>query len=99
VQAASSGSKTKAPGSAGGYLLLFGLAPEMISNVFDAGQGIGIIEAVLLWSPIQMVLPWLSAIILDARFEYSFVLNALTGFLPVLGLVTWLFGQLVGRFE
>jgi hypothetical protein len=80
-------------------VILFGLAPEMISNVFDAGQGIGIMEAVLLWSPIQMVLPWLGAIILDARFEYSFVLNALTGFLPVLGLVAWLFGRFVGWFE
>jgi hypothetical protein len=32
----------------------------------------------------------------DAGFEVSFVLNALTGFLPILGLVAWLLGRLVG---
>ena len=78
-------------------VILFGLAPEMVSNVFDAGQGIGIMELVLLWSPIQMIWPGIVAIILDADSEYFFVLNALTGFLPILGLVAWLLGQLVGR--
>ena len=77
-------------------VVLFGLAPEMVSNARDAGQGIGIIEAVLLWSPIQMIWPGIGAIIDDAGFEVSFVLNALTGFLPILGLVAWLLGQLVG---
>jgi hypothetical protein len=77
-------------------VILFGLAPEMVSNVFDAGQGIGIMEAMLLSSPIQMICPWLGAIILDANFEVSFVLNALTGVLPTVGLVAWLLGQLVG---
>jgi hypothetical protein len=76
-------------------LILFGLTPEMISSAFDAGQGIGITEAVLLSSPIQMIWPWLGTIILDARFEYSFVLMALTGFLPTIGLVAWLSGQFV----
>jgi hypothetical protein len=78
-------------------VVLFGLAPEMVSNARDAGQGIGIIEAVLLWSPIQTILPGIFAIVDAAGFEYSFVLNALTGFLPILGLVAWLLGQLVGR--
>ena len=78
-------------------VVLFGLAPEMISNARDAGQGIGIIEAVMLWSPIQTILPGIFAIVDAAGFEYSFVLNALTGFLPILGLVAWLLGQLVGR--
>lgn len=78
-------------------LVLFGLAPEMVSNARDAGQGIGIIEAVLLWSPIQMILPGIYAIVDAAGFEYSFVLNALTGFLPILGLVAWLLGRLVGE--
>jgi hypothetical protein len=74
-------------------VVLFGLAPEMVSNARDAGQGIGIIEAVLLWSPIQMIWP---AIISDAGFEVEFVLNALTGLLPTLGLIAWLLGQLAG---
>jgi len=77
-------------------VVLFGLAPEMVSNARDAGQGIGIIEAVLLWSPIQTILPGIFAIVDAAGFEYSFVLNALTGFLPILGLVAWLLGQLIG---
>jgi hypothetical protein len=37
------------------------------------------------------------AIVDAAGFEYSFLFNALTGFLPILGLVAWLLGQLVGR--
>jgi hypothetical protein len=77
-------------------IVLFGLAPEMVSNARDAGQGIGIIEAVLLWSPIQTILPGIFAIVDAAGFEYSFVLNALTGLLPTVGLVAWLLGQLVG---
>jgi len=75
-------------------VILFGLAPEMVSNARDAGQGIGIIEAVLLWSPIEMIWPGIDAIIDHAGFEYWFVLHALTGFLPILGLVAWLSGQL-----
>lgn len=77
-------------------IVLFGLASEMISNARDAGQGIGIIEAVLLWSPLQTIVPGIFAIVDAAGFEYSFVLNALTGFLPMLGLVAWLLGRLVG---
>lgn len=78
-------------------LVLFGLAPEMISNAFDAGQGIGIIEAVLLWPPIAMIWPGLASLIIDADTSLTFVLMALTGVLPTLGLVTWLAGRLVGR--
>ncbi len=77
--------------------VLFGLAPEMISSARDAGQGIGVMEAVLLWSPIQTIFPGMFAIVDAAGFEYSFLLNALTRFLPILGLVAWLLGQLVGR--
>ena len=51
-------------------VVLFGLAPEMVSNARDAGQGIGIIEAMLLWSPIQMIWPGIDAIIDDAGFKY-----------------------------
>jgi hypothetical protein len=78
-------------------VVLFGLAPEMVSNARDAGQGIGIIEAVLLRSPIEAIFPGIFAIVDAAGFEYSFVLNALTGFLPILGLVAWLLGQFAGR--
>jgi hypothetical protein len=78
-------------------LVLFGLAPEMISSAFDAGQGIGIIEAVLLWPPIAMIWPGLASIIIDADTALMFVLMALTGFLPNLGLMAWLVGRLVGR--
>jgi hypothetical protein len=78
-------------------VVLFGLAPEMVSNARDAGQGIGIIEALLLWSPVQTILPGIFVAVDAAGFEYWFVLSALTGFLPILGLVGWLLGQLAGR--
>lgn len=78
-------------------VVLFGLASEMLSNARDAGQGIGIVQAMLLWSPIQTIVPGLFTIIDAAGFEYSYVLNALTGFLPLLGLGAWLLGRLVGR--
>jgi hypothetical protein len=76
-------------------LVLFGLAPEMVSSAFDAGQGIGIIEAALFWSPIAMIWPGIASIIIDADTDFTFVLMALTGFLPILGLMAWLVGQLV----
>ena len=77
--------------------ILFGLAPEMISSAFDSGQGIGIIEAALFWSPLSMIWPGLASIIIDADTDFMFVLMALTGFLPILGLIAWLMGQLAGR--
>jgi hypothetical protein len=77
-------------------VVLFGLAPEMVSSAFDSGQGIGVIEAVLLWSPIAMIWPGIASIIFDADIAFAFVLMALTGFLPILGLIAWLVGQLVG---
>jgi len=78
-------------------LVLFGLAPEMVSSAFDSGQGIGIIEAMLLWPPIAMIWPGLASIIIHADTAFMFVLMALTGFLPILGLMAWLLGRLVGR--
>jgi hypothetical protein len=77
-------------------VVLFGLAPEMVSSAFDRGQGIGVIEAELLWSPISMIWPGITSIIFGAGIAFMFVLMALTGFLPILGLIAWLAGQLVG---
>ena len=77
-------------------VILFGLAPEMVSTARDAGQGIGIIQAMLLLSPILMIWPGLDSIIDDAGSKYWFVLHALTGFLPILGLAAWLSGHLAG---
>jgi hypothetical protein len=77
--------------------VLFGLAPEMISSAFDAGQGIGIIEAMLLWPPIAMIVPGIASMIIDAGTSSMFLLMALTGLLPTLGLVAWLVGQFAGR--
>lgn len=77
--------------------VLFGLAPEMISSAFDAGQGIGIIEAMLLWPPIAMIVPGIASMIIDAGTSSMFLLMALTGLLPTLGLMAWLMGQFAGR--
>ena len=77
-------------------VMLFALAPTMISGAFDAGQGIGVIESLFLWSPIQMI-PGIDAVMLDAPFEVFFILGALTGFLPLVGLIAWLLGQFAGR--
>ena len=77
--------------------VLFALAPEMVSSARDAGQGIGIIEAVLLWSPIATIVPCVASIIIDADTAWMSVLMALAGFLPLLGLMAWLLGQFAGR--
>ena len=77
-------------------LILFGLAPEMLSTAYDAGQGIGIVQAVLLWSPLMMV-PGLGSIVLNASTDYWLIVAALTGILPLLGFVAWLLAQLAGR--
>jgi hypothetical protein len=77
--------------------VLFALAPEMVSSARDAGQGIGIIEAVLLWSPIAAIVPGVASMIIDADTALMSVLMALAGFLPVLGLMAWLLGQFAGR--
>jgi hypothetical protein len=77
-------------------VVLFALAPEMISSAFDSGQGVGVIEAALLWSPIAVVWPGIASIIIDADTAFMFVLMVLTGFLPILGLIAWLVGQPVG---
>jgi len=44
-----------------------------------------------------MIWPGLASLIIDADTSLMFVLMALTGVLPTLGLVTWVAGRLVGR--
>jgi hypothetical protein len=77
--------------------VLFALAPEMLSTARDAGQGIGIVEAVLLWSPLAAMVPGVASLIIDAGTAWMSVLMALAGFLPMLGLMAWLLGQFAGR--
>ena len=68
-------------------VLLFSLAPTMVSNVFDAGQGIGIVEAML-------ILPF--ALIFDPDSGIGLVISALIAPIPFLGMIGWLVGQFVG---
>lgn len=77
-------------------VLLFSLAWEMVSNAFDAGQGIGIIEAMLILPVIALILPGPFPGIFDAGFGIGFVLSALAAPIPFLGLTGWLAGQLIG---
>jgi hypothetical protein len=77
-------------------VLLFGLAPTMVSNVFDAGQGIGVIEAMLTLPILAMIWPGPAPGIFDAGFGIGFVISTLTAPIPLLGLIGWLAGQLIG---
>jgi hypothetical protein len=77
-------------------VLLFSLAWTMVANVFDAGQGIGIIEAVLILPIIGMIWPGPAPRIFDAGFGIGFVVSALTAPIPFLGLIGWLGGQWIG---
>src|SRR5215510_3220475 len=78
-------------------VLLFSLAWTMVSNVFDAGQGIGVIEVMLIFPIIAMILPGPASGILDAGFGIGFVISALTAPIPFLGLIGWLGAQSMGR--
>jgi hypothetical protein len=78
-------------------VLLFSTAWEMVSNVFDAGQGIGVIEAMLILPIIAMILPGPFPSILDTGSGIGFVISALTAPLPFLGLIGWLGGQWIGE--
>jgi hypothetical protein len=77
-------------------VLLFSLAWTMVSNVFDAGQGIGVIEAMLILPITAMIWPDPAPSIFDAGFGIAFVISALTAPIPFLGLIGWLVGQLIG---
>jgi len=72
---------------------LFFLAPEMVSNVFDAGQGIGVVQA-MLSMPV-----WFGPYpkFLDPDSVIGFLVFAPLAPMPFLGLVGWLAGQFVGR--
>jgi hypothetical protein len=77
-------------------ILLFSTAWTMVSNVFDAGQGIGIIEAMLILPIIALIWSGPAPGIFDAGFGIAFVISALTAPIPILGLIGWLVGQLIG---
>lgn len=71
---------------------LFFLAPEMVSNVVDAGQGIGVVEA-MLSMPV-----WFGPYpkFLDPDSGIGTLLFGLLAPIPVLGLIGWLAGQFIG---
>ena len=73
-------------------VLLFSLAPTMVANVFDAGQGIGIVEAMLIFPIVAMILP-----IFDPDTGIGLVISVFTAPIPLLGLSGWLPGRLMGR--
>ncbi|HEX5213075.1 MAG TPA: hypothetical protein VFW22_15225 [Pseudolabrys sp.] len=78
-------------------ILLFSLAWTMVSTAFDAGQGIGIIEAVL--SVPMFMLFWSGPFpdIFNPESGVGFVTSTLLAPIPVLGLTGWLAGRLMGR--
>jgi hypothetical protein len=71
---------------------LFFLAPDMISNVFDAGQGIGIIQAIL-----SMPL-WFGSYpgFLDPSSGIGRLVFAPLAPIPLSGLIVWIAAQLIG---
>jgi hypothetical protein len=75
-------------------VLLFSTAGEMVSGAFDAGQGIGVIEAMVIFPIIAMIWPGP----LPGFFDDGLgsVISALTAPMPVLGLIGWLAGRFVG---
>jgi hypothetical protein len=68
---------------------LFFLAPEMVSNVFDAGQGIGVIQAMLsmpLWYPD----------FLGPDSGIGLLVFAPLAPIPFSGLIGWIAGRFIG---
>ena len=70
-------------------VFLFSLAWEMVSNARGAGQGIGVIEAMLMWPVIALFLP-------DMPDTALYVISVFTAPIPLLGLIGWVVGQLPG---
>ena len=69
----------------------------VVSYVFDAGQGIGVVEAMLILPIIAMIWPGPAPSIFDAGFGIAFVISVLTAPIPFLGLIGRLVGQAGGR--
>jgi hypothetical protein len=71
---------------------LFFLAPEMVSNVFDAGQGIGVVQ-VMLGMPI-----WFGPYpkLLDPDSVIGALVFAPLAPMPFAGLLGWIAGQFLG---
>lgn len=71
---------------------LFFLAPEMVSNVFDAGQGIGVVQAML-----SMPL-WFGPYpdFLDPDSGIGLLVLAPLAPIPFSGLIGWIAGRLLG---
>jgi hypothetical protein len=71
---------------------LFFLAPEMVANVYDAGQGIGVIQALLsipLWfGPYPAFL--------DPDSGIGLLVFAPLAPIPFLGLIGWIAGRFIG---
>ena len=77
-------------------VLLFALAGEMVSNARGAGQGIGVIEAMLILPIVTIIWPGPLPDIFDAGSGIGFVISTLTAPIPFLGLIAWLVGQSIG---
>jgi hypothetical protein len=74
---------------------LFFLAPEMVSNVFDAGQGIGVVEAML-------SMPfWFGPYpdFLDPDSDIGFLVVAPLSPIPFAGLIGWIAGRFIGSTD
>lgn len=70
---------------------LFFLAPDMVSNVFDAGQGIGIVQAMLsmpLWFGPHPAF-------LDPDSGIGLLVFAPFAPIPLSGLIVWIAAQLI----
>ena len=76
-------------------ILLFSLASTLVSTAFDAGQGIGIIEAAVSFPIIALLWPYPDLFDLDSGI--GSVVSALLAPIPILGLTGWLAGHFMGR--
>jgi hypothetical protein len=69
---------------------LFFLGPDMVSNVYDAGQGIGVLQA-MLSMPI-----WVGPYPGDLDSGIGLLVSAPLAPIPFLGLIGWLAAQFIG---
>ena len=80
-------------------VLLFMLAPTMVADVYDAGQGIGIVQVMLMVPVIGMLWPGPDPGFFDTKFGILSAVGALTAPIPLFGLTGWLAGQFAGRAD